>query len=333
MTATAVPGIVQNTPEWLTFRNQHIGGSDAPVIAGETRSLFELVSEKRGLIPHPEFDEAAQLQMKVGHLLEDDLMAIYPDLTGRTGTRRHGICLSAEWPVASCSPDGEVHRRGLGERRGIQFKVSRSPKWGTALAAGDLVPGDVYAQVQHEMYVMEWDVEDVPVFLYGTPKVIEVPRSDEYIDNLLYFEREAWAHVENGTLPEPDSSEGTRRAIAAMHPRDDGTMLPRSAEFEELARQLQAVKADIKEAEGLEGSISNAVRMMLGDASGVEGCFTYRKNKDSVRINWPAVAGAFRQLLTEQGTSDDALEALVSVHSEAAPGPRVLRLVLKESAS
>ncbi len=333
MTAIAVPGIVQNTDAWLAFRREHIGGSDAPVIAGETRSLFELISEKRGLVAPPEFDAEMQLQMKVGHLLEDDLMALYPDLTGRTGVRRHGVCVSSEWPVASCSPDGEVRRHGLGERRGIQFKVSRSPKWGVALAAGDLVPGDVYAQVQHEMYVMEWDVEDVPVFLYGTPKVIEVPRSAEYIENLLYFEREAWAHVEAGTLPEPDGSEGTRRAIVAMHPRDDGTMLPRSADFEELARQLQAVKAEIKEAEGMEGSISNAVRMMLGDASGVEGCFTYRKNKDSVRVNWPAVAGAYRLLLTEQGTSDDALETLASSHSEAAPGPRVLRLVLKESAS
>jgi predicted phage-related endonuclease len=315
---------VQNTPEWLAFRNQHFGGSEAPVIAGETRSLIELISEKQGRIPHPEFDAETLLRMKFGHLIEDDLMQIYPELTGREGVRRHGICLSSEWPVASCSPDGEA--RKCKERRGIQMKGSRSPKWAKAMALGDLVPGDVYAQVQHEMYVMEWDVEDVLVLLYGEPKVIEVPRNDSYIDNLLYFEREAWAHVEAGTLPEPDGSEDTRRAISQLHPRDDGTMLPRSAEFEQLARQLQAVKAEIKAAEGVEGSISNAVRLMLGDASGVEGCFTYRANKDSVRTDYKAA------LETALAAGLDLAE-YVAAATSVVPGPRVLRVALKESAA
>ena len=110
-------------------------------------------------------------------------------------------------------------------------------------------------------------------------------------------------------------------------------MLPRSAEFEQLARDLAAAKAALKEAEGFEGTVSNAVRAMIGDASGVEGCFTYRKNKDSERVNWPAVAAEYRTELIGRGVSPTALESIQGAHSEAAPGARVLRLAYKESAS
>jgi hypothetical protein len=72
---------------------------------------------------------------------------------------------------------------------------------------------------------------------------------------------------------------------------------------------------------------------MLGDASGVEGCFTYRQNKESTRVNWPAVAHAYRELLLGQGVSEETLSTVESIHSETSPGARVLRLSLKESAS
>ena len=64
---------------------------------------------------------------------------------------------------------------------------------------------------------------------------------------------------------------------------------------------------------------------MLGDASGIEGLVTYRRNADSTRVNWPAVALAYRDLLLEAYPPSD-LAAIEAIHSTTSEGPRVLRL-------
>ena len=49
-----------------------------------------------------------------------------------------------------------------------------------------------------------------------------------------------------------------------------------------------------------------------------------KKNADSERVNWPAVAKAYRTLL--EGATDHDLDAIESIHSSTVEGPRVLRL-------
>ena len=58
---------------------------------------------------------------------------------------------------------------------------------------------------------------------------------------------------------------------------------------------------------------------------GVEGVLTYRKSADSTRVNWPAVALAYRALLAAS-VADAELDAVITVHSETKTGPRTLRL-------
>lgn len=68
---------------------------------------------------------------------------------------------------------------------------------------------------------------------------------------------------------------------------------------------------------------------MLGDASGVKGDgweLTCRKNRDSTRINWPAVAQGWRSLIT---APEEEIEAVLQAHTETVTGPRVLRTSFK----
>ena len=327
MSSLALP-FRQGTTEWEEERANGIGSSDMPVIAGERDGLLALWAVKAGLMEPEPIDVQTAKLFRWGHLMEPVIAQAYTEETGRPLVRVSRMLQSREWPIARASLDRRSAVKG--ERRGVEIKNTRSPRWDRFEA----VPGDVQVQCMWQMYVAGLDVVDVAVLVAGSDlRIFEVGRDDAWIADLLFLAREFWDHVEARTRPAIDGSEATRRTLVRMHPVDDGTMLPRSVEFEDLARQLIAAKATIKEAEGAEGSISNAIRALLGDASGVEGCFTYRKNKDSVRVNWPAVAGAYRLLLAEKGVPEEGLATVESIHSETTAGARVLRSVYKESAS
>jgi putative phage-type endonuclease len=328
VTAPTALAVRQGTPEWEAERVNGIGSSDMPVIAGEKDGLLALWAVKAGLMEREPIDEQTAKLFRRGHQLEPTIALIYTEETGRPLVRVNRMLQSREWPVARASLDRRSAIKG--ERRGVEIKNTRSPRWDRY----ESVPGDVQVQCQWQMYVADLEVVDVAVLVAGSDfRRFEVPRDEPWIADLLYLAREFWGHVQAKTRPEIDGSESTRRTLARLHPVDDGIMLPRSAEFEDLARRFVSAKAAAKAAEDTEGTIANAIRALLGDAAGVEGCFTYRKNKDSLRINWPAVANSYRQLLVQQGASEETLETLQSIHSETSPGARVLRLSFKESAS
>lgn len=322
--------IVQGTPEWHTFRAAHVTATDAAIIAGEKGSVVELWAEKRGLVDPPEFDDETRALMDEGLAIQPYLLDFYRRRTGLDAVGLNTVRVSGEWPVASCSPDGEV----VGEPIGIECKMTTSARWPAAYRAGEPVPGDVYAQVQWQMYVTGWVRVDVVVLLFGRPKIIEVERDDAYIADLVALCRQFHEWVLSGERPPLDGSENARRVITALHPRNDGSGLLRAPlEVEGLVRQLATAKAAAKEAEEHVGTLENALRALIGDADGFEGTFgkaTWKKNADSIRTNWPAVAKAYRSLLDDRPAEE--LDAIESIHSEAVTGPRVLRLVLKEIA-
>lgn len=327
MSALALP-VRQGTDEWIAERAHGLGASDMPIVAGERDGLLALWAVKAGLMEPEPIDAVTAKLFRFGHLMEPVIAQAYTEETGRPLRRVMRMLQSREWPVARASIDRESAVKG--ERRAVEIKNTRSPRWDRF----ESVPGDVQVQCQWQMYVGGYDVADVAVLVAGSGfRIFEVPRDDAWIGDLLYLAREFWAHVEARTRPEIDGSESTRRTIARLHPQDDGTMLPGSLEFIDLARQLAAAKTAAKEAAEFEGTVSNAIRALIGDASGVEGCFTYRRNKDSERVNWPAVATEYRAELVGRGVTPTALETIQAAHSETVPGPRVLRTSFKESAS
>jgi hypothetical protein len=176
-------------------------------------------------------------------------------------------------------------------------------------------------------------VADVAVLRGRDFLVIEVPRDDEYIRDLEAEEARFQRFVEQGVRPPIDGSEGTRRVLSAMHPRNDGALRESTPDVDDVVRQLAEKKAALKAAEAEADTLSNALRALIGDADGYVGPWgkvTWKKNADNVRVNWPAVAKAYRALITDR--SVDELDAIESIHSETVTGPRVLRLDLKETA-
>ena len=316
MTAAVALPVRQGTDEWLAMRRTGIGSSDAPVIAGERGSVLELWAEKSGLVEREEPDESTARLFEWGHRLEPVVADWYADSTGRTLQRVNQMLRHPDVAYAFASLD----RRVVGERRLVEIKTTRFGWTG-----GEDVPGAVQAQVQHQLWVTGYDVADVAVLTGGSePRVYEIPRDDTFIADLAFLEAEFWGWVQTGTRPPVDGSENARRVLSKLHPRNDGTVLPLTPDLDALVAQWTAAKAAVKEAEGDEATLANALRAVIGDADGIDGRVTWKKNADSTRVNWSAVAKAYRELLAD---SDVDLDVIESIHSSTVEGPRVLRPV------
>jgi len=310
--------IRQNTDDWLAARRDTIGSSDMAIIVGEApyKSAYTLAAEKLGIIA-PSVDPATQKLMDIGHLMQPVLLTLYETETGRHPKAVHGWRAHRELTWATASLDGTAPTR-----RVVEAKWTHARRW----RSGEKVPGDVAVQCQWQMFVVGWDVADVVVLDHTQARVETVERDDAMIDDLLYFAREFRGYLERGELPPIDGSESTAQALRARHPADDGSWLPAQPELEQLANDLAEARSAKRIAEDAERNVANALRAVIGDASGVAGLVSLKRNRDSERTNWPAVAGAYRALLEEVKPAEE-LDALQSIHTSVEEGPRVLRLL------
>jgi putative phage-type endonuclease len=314
VTAIATP-VRQNSPEWLAMRRTGIGSSDAPVIAGERGSVLELWAEKSGLVEREEPDETSARLFEWGHRLEPIVADWYTETTGRALRRVNRMLVHPDIPWAFASLD----RVTVGSRRIVEIKTTRRG-WDSA----EPVPGHVQVQVQHQLWVTDYEVADVAVLTGGSePKVYEIPRDDAFIANLAYLETEFWGWVTSGTRPPMDGSENARRTLSRLHPRNDGVLIAPTPELDRVFFDWMAARVVKDQAEGEADTLANTLRALIGDADGIEGRVTWRKAKDSVRVDWPTVAH-------EVGLSDpEGLAAAIAAHTTTAEGPRVLRPVWK----
>lgn len=329
MNALNVP-LRQGTSEWLAYRRTGVSASDIPILLGLSpyRCEADLADEKLGNATVEQ-----TLPMKVGLALEDLIAAEYEQATGRRLQRFRSILRhpDIEWAIAS--PD----RRVIGEKRVVELKHT-----GSSSRFSDGLPQDVEAQVAWQLGVLGWPVADVAVLVGGREflRPFEVAFDAALFDNLVAVAAD-FRHrlAEGGPFAQNDDS------LRRQYPRDNGETLPATPDLVELVEQFRAAKAAKSAAENAEKSIASALRAIVLDKSGIDGLLTYRKNADSTRTNWPAVAAAYRKkieaLLTDASMGTDAwpataqavldeLDTLLSIHSETVQGPRVLRL-LKES--
>jgi len=332
--------VVQGTAEWLAKRKTGLGSSDAPTVAGERGSTVELWAQKSGLIEVEPPDEDLARLFEWGHRLEPVVADWYAESTGRPLRRVNNMLVHPDVPWAFASLD-RVTVKG---KRIVEIKTTRRG-WD----AGEDVPGAVQAQVQHQMWVTGYDVVDVAVLTGGSePKVYEVPRDATFIDNLVFLETEFWGWVTSGTRPPMDGSENARRTLSRMHPHNDGTLIPTSPEIDRVFFDWMAARVVKDQAEAEADTLGNAIRALIGDADGIEGRVTWRKNKDSKRTDWPSLATVYRRTvdtlvatlrtheadLSLEGmdvSTDDGLaavhDALTSIYTSTVEGARVLRPV------
>ncbi|MBU2514173.1 YqaJ viral recombinase family protein [bacterium] len=166
--------LVQNSPEWETWRNQGIGASDAPTIMRENKfkSPGQLLHEKKNSIR-----PRKNIKMITGSKLEGRARLSY---IRQFSVQVSPLCVeSIDYPWLRASLDG------ISEDRShlVEIKCGESAY---NQARRRIVPKYYYGQLQHQLMLTGLNTIQYWCFWTTGPGIrIPVQRNDQYIKRLF----------------------------------------------------------------------------------------------------------------------------------------------------
>ena len=197
----------QGTSQWLAWRHNGIGSSEASTVMrwGERRSktASKLLQKKRGPVILDPFQSEA---MALGTKLEPEARKLY---NAETGKDVSPVCVQSskyDWLRASLDGLSTNHDTAVEIKCGasVYRRVSQSLS----------VPDYYYGQVQHILAATGLDSLDFWCYWPGNPPLlVPVERDDTYIERLLRKEMEFWNLVKQAT---------TTRRIVLINMGDTG---------------------------------------------------------------------------------------------------------------
>ena len=246
----------ENMPyaDWLEYRRQGIGGSDASVVCGISRykSPVELWMNKTGQLPDQEAGEAAYW----GTQLEPFVRAEFTRRTGIEVKQVKELLQSEEYPFMLANLDGICEVPDVGT---CIFEA----KTASAYKAGeweDTIPDEYMLQVQHYMAVTGYAGTYIAVLIGGnTFKWRFVERDEELISMLIELESAFWNHVQDSTPPPLDGSDASAKFLSERFPSSTpkshitlpDTAADLLAQYDEACEQLEIVTEQKQKAENL----------------------------------------------------------------------------------
>lgn len=210
------------TPEELKFRKNYIGGSDAPVIMEKSpwTTPFELWQIKTGLKPDFEgnraTDEGKRKELIARRVFEEKTgMLMFPEKRISKDyefmmANLDGISLDGKYAVEIKCPGEEDHE----------------------LALNNIVPDHYYPQLQHQICVLNLQMIFYFSFNGKENKIIEVPRDDSYISNLIGKEAEFFNKYMKKMIAPPLSDKD-------FVSRNDTKWLEKSLQWQRILEQKQ----------------------------------------------------------------------------------------------
>lgn len=237
--------------DWLKYRKEGIGGSDAGAIAGLNPYAGPMsVYHDKTREEIEDFDNEA---MRQGRDLEDYVAKRFMEETGKKVRRSNAMYQHEENPFMLANIDRLI----VGENAGLECKTASAysaDKW-----ANGAIPAHYQIQCHHYMAVMGADAWYLAVVILGREfKYIKIARDEEIIDNLMKLESDFWKnHVLAGVMPDPDGSDICNDIIRQYYPSSnkEAVILPeafnvklkRREDITELTERLQAEQKQIEQ--------------------------------------------------------------------------------------
>ncbi len=190
-TECVIVELQQGTSQWLAWRHNGIGSSDAPSIMGENRfqSASMLLQEKRGSVI---LDSVQNEAMALGTKLEPEARKLY---IAKTGKDVRPVCVQSsryDWLRASLD--------GLSTNQDTVVEIKCGASAYSILSQSRSVPDYYYGQVQHILAVTGLESLDFWCYWPDNPALLlRVERDDTYIELLLSKELEFWNLVNQST--------------------------------------------------------------------------------------------------------------------------------------
>lgn len=249
--------------EWLEYRRQGIGGSDAAVICGLNpfKSIVELYMEKRGEIEPGDAGEKAYW----GRRLEDLLAEEWQQRTGVKLRRRNAILQHSQHPWMLANVDRVV----VGRFEGWEGKTTDKRNRDLWIQDGQMVvPDMVQLQVQHYMAVTGYQYWWVAVLIGGNEyHYTPVQRDDGLISYMARLEKDFWRRVQEGDPPPFDGSDASTELLSRMYPdaSTDTIDLPDVDDVLEAVDMVTRLKAQEHDVVEQRKAAENYLKAFLGE--------------------------------------------------------------------
>ena len=247
--------------EWLEYRKQGIGGSDASVVCGMNRykSSIELWMEKTDQLPYQEAGEAAYW----GTQLEELVRLEFTKRTKIEVKQVKQLLKSREYPFMLANLDGICEHPDYGTCI-FEAKTASAYRMGEW---EDSIPDEYQLQIQHYMAVTGFQGAYIAVLIGGnTFRWQFVARDEELISMMIQLEKDFWRHVqENIPLP-MDGSQAAASLLTQKFPDSkpkSHITLPEGAmelieRYDQACEQLDIITQQKREAE-------NRLKEMIGE--------------------------------------------------------------------
>ncbi|WP_417466268.1 YqaJ viral recombinase family protein [Kordiimonas sp.] len=300
--------------DWLQFRRQGIGSSDAAAACGihPYLSMLELWMIKTGRM-ESSIDESVEGYSPLywGNTLEAMVAKYYQEHTGNKVRRVNAILQHPDPDNYFMLANLDYAITGSDEVQILECKTAG--EHGAKLWKHG-VPLYVTCQVQHQLAVTGKQAAHICVLLCGhEAKIYKVERDERLIQSIMEHERLFWQYVETDTPPTPDHSESAARALKQLYPApqpsskvdlrdDDGA--------NKLFEQLLSYRDYMQELEQRHNQVKHQLQTLIADnevAVFEKGAISWKRSKDSVGLDSKAVIKAHPELLakfskTKQGS-------------------------------
>ena len=292
--------------DWLQFRKQGIGSSDAAAACGihPYLSMLELWMIKTGRM-ESSIDQSIEGYSPLywGNTLEPMVAKYYQEHTGNKVRRVNAILQHPDPDKAFMLANLDYAITGCTEAQILECKTAG--EHGAKLWKHG-VPLYVTCQVQHQLAVTGKQAAHICVLLCGhEAKIYKVERDERLIESIIEHERLFWQYVETDTPPTPDHSESAARALKQLYPNpkpsskvdltdDDGA--------NKLFEQLLSYRDYMQELEQRHDQVKHQLQTLIADnevAVFEKGAISWKRSKDSIGLDSKAVIKAHPELLSQ----------------------------------
>lgn len=264
--------------EWLKYRKQGIGGSDAGAICGLNpyRSAMQVYQDKIS----DEIEETDNEAMRQGRDLEEYVSRRFMEATGLKVRRSNFMYCSEEYPWMLA----DVDRLVIGEDAGLECKTAsafQADKW----KDGE-IPAHYLIQAFHYMAVLGMKNWYIAVVILGSGfKYARIEWDDAVIQNLTAIESDFWNHhVLTGNMPSPDGSKVCDDVLEQyFHTSRKGSEI-RLTGFDGQLERREELDALIRKLELEKNQIDQQIKLFMKDSE--------LAVNDRYRVSWTSVASS-----------------------------------------
>lgn len=181
----------QNTPEWLEFRKNKVGASDAPAImeVDPFATPYQKWMEKMDLAP-PKVTNGA---MQRGHDLEPIARDQAEQLIGCSLTPKVKLHPSLPWMFSSLD--------GVSEDKKLIVEIKCPDKETHAMAESGCIPPKYFPQLQHQLETCELEMSYYFSFNGTAGVLVKVFRDAAFIKKMIEKEKQFWDWMQNLEIP------------------------------------------------------------------------------------------------------------------------------------